>query len=237
MHVFGVNRRAAEMFRAMLAGRCEFVSFGDVLRNTVSEHEMIKWFMFEFFLCNEPSRVECLQHFLRTRPASEMVNDVIRIEHEFTTLLISSMQHSHQCNATRMLLDAGCDVNQCNGHGETALHLAVALQCLPCTELICAHMCKIQADMNTATNNGTTALHIAVKYGSSEITELLLHSQADPNATDDNLQNCLHYMARYPNDSVRSILLAAVDESTWQARDNWGHTPVQHSVRLLDYYT
>lgn len=144
MKVFCVNRRGADMFRSMLHSECKYVSFADILHNTQPEHEIITWLMLNFFEDHKP--LEHLRLFLQSNIVREMINHTIEIKDEITTLLITSMDVYHQetrCGATQMLLDAGCDVNQCNNKGQTALHRAVAGECVQCMQRICAHAVKV----------------------------------------------------------------------------------------------
>lgn len=144
LKVFCVNRRGADMFRSMLKSECKYVSFADVLHNTQPDHEIITWLMSNFFEDHKP--LEHLRLFLQSNVVREMINHTIQIHDEITTLLITSMDVFHQetrCGATQMLLDAGCDVNQSNNKGQTALHCAVAGECIQCMQRICAHSVKV----------------------------------------------------------------------------------------------
>ena len=147
MKVFCVNHRGADMFRSMLHSECKYVSFADILHNTQPEHEIITWLMLNFFEDHKP--LEHLQLFLQSNIVCEMINHTIKIKDEITTLLITSMDVYHQemrCAATQMLLDRGCDVNQCNNKGQTALHRAAAGECIQCMQRICAHAVKVYED-------------------------------------------------------------------------------------------
>ena len=80
------------------------------------------------------------------------------------------------------MLDAGCNVNQKDNHGDTALMVASrAGRERSVKVLLTTGMCKV----NEINLQCQTALHMAISNGHSNICELLLDAGADPDIKDN----------------------------------------------------
>ncbi len=80
------------------------------------------------------------------------------------------------------IIERGCDVNDSNDRGETALHVATLFGQFEIVELLITN----NANVNARVHTGETALHIAAHEGYSDILKLLLTNDAKVNARANN---------------------------------------------------
>jgi len=93
-------------------------------------------------------------------------------EYATPLLFATAMRNS---DATRVLLQAKCDVEARNGDGETALHQAAMNNDLnTMTQLFDAG-----ASLNARTNDQNTALHLACKHSAKDAAKVLIEKGAD----------------------------------------------------------
>ena len=91
----------------------------------------------------------------------------------------------------QMLLEAGCDVNQVDGTGWTALHLAVGLEG---NISIVEALLRGGANPNIADKRGFTPCHFAKTV---EVLEVLLRAGGDPRKRNDNGMTPFQFRQRF----------------------------------------
>ncbi|XP_047128763.1 transient receptor potential cation channel subfamily A member 1 homolog isoform X1 [Hydra vulgaris] len=82
----------------------------------------------------------------------------------------------------KLLLEKGCDVNQCMDGEETPLHIATVIGNIEIVEFLLLH----GADVEKRNSIGRTALHKAADFGKYEILELLISKNADIDRFDNS---------------------------------------------------
>lgn len=91
--------------------------------------------------------------------------------------LLHFLAVEQEAEAVQRLASLGCDVDQKNCFGETALIGCVSLNNSKMVQILLA----LGANPNVGDDKGDTALHTAYEYQvDSEIKDLLIHSGADP---------------------------------------------------------
>lgn len=100
----------------------------------------------------------------------------------------------------RLILSAGCSVNDTMFNGQTALHLCAYHGDLRTTSTLLNH----GADPNRELDTGITALHLAMK---PEIAKILLRHGANPNARNYTGLTPLHSAVQTHNLEVAKVLL------------------------------
>ncbi|KAL3835788.1 hypothetical protein ACJMK2_021264 [Sinanodonta woodiana] len=104
------------------------------------------------------------------------------------------------------LLNSGCDVNQENGKGATALFLATGMRDLKTMKILLKH----GANINQADINGCTPFHLHGEEGGGGRTAcFLIHSGADINCTDKKGRSPLMKAVKLGNIRLIMILLKA----------------------------
>jgi ankyrin repeat protein len=130
--------------------------------------------------------------------------------------------------STKLLIEAGADVNAKNEGGATPLHWAAAYNKNP---EILTLLIKAGADVNATAVNGSTPLQDAVWFNKNpEVTTLLIKAGADVNAKDNKGYTPLHFAAGYnENPEVFTLLIRAGADVN--AKRNGGVTPLHDAAR------
>ena len=130
--------------------------------------------------------------------------------------------------STKLLIEAGADVNAKNEGGATPLHWAAAYNTNP---EILTLLIKAGADVNATAVNGSTPLQDAVWFNKNpEVTTLLIKAGADVNAKDNKGYTPLHFAAGYnENPEVFTLLIRAGADVN--AKRNGGVTPLHDAAR------
>ncbi|AXK60191.1 ankyrin repeat domain-containing protein [Candidatus Chromulinivorax destructor] len=108
---------------------------------------------------------------------------------------------------TRMLIDAGANVNTKNSFGQAPLHYTSSLP------EIARMLIQAGADVNIKDQNRETLLHYAVRDNNIEITGILIDACADVNAQNIFGQTPLHQAIYIPK-ITRMLIDAGTDEHT-----------------------
>ena len=108
----------------------------------------------------------------------------------------------------KRLVDAHCDLEIANTHGQTALHCAVAIN----DSIMVDFLVKEGADVNARGYNGRTACHEAAwsfLRSGVDIVKCLVDAHCDLEITDDAGKTALHYAAgsHYPDMIMIKLLL------------------------------
>ncbi len=110
-----------------------------------------------------------------------------------------------------VLLARGCDVNEHDKWGYTALHFAIDRQHVKIAKtLVLEH----GALVNLATKDGITPLHLACEPGNLVFVRLLLEQGARPNAQDELGLTALHRACRAGNSEIAKYLLHYAPKET-----------------------
>ncbi|KAM0421202.1 hypothetical protein ACHAPT_010922 [Fusarium lateritium] len=134
-----------------------------------------------------------------------------------------------------MLVEAGADLEQLDGRGNTALLIAAqaSTQCLQFSLHAPALRALLEAgaDVNKKDSSGNTALHLAVRYQSSlQVVRLLIEHGSDPNQRGSGgqtlLQSAMH-QSRMPNteESIETIVAYLLENGADpNCQDDHGHS-------------
>lgn len=122
-----------------------------------------------------------------------------------------------------LCLKKGCNVNEKDANGNTALIFAVNEGDLKMTKLLI----DANADVNVKTNNGSIALMIAALKGYSGIVKLLIDANADINAKSKEGETALMYaVGKNYIEVVKLLINANVDIN---AKSNNGCTALRYA--------
>ncbi|ALC47935.1 Rel, partial [Drosophila busckii] len=144
----------------------------------------------------------------------------------------------------RPLLALGCNPNQQNYTGNTALHLAVKEESLDCIDSF-LNGPTIKLDLSLKSDDGLTPLHMAIKRNKYDVAKKLINHDRSSinvaNTTDGN--NALHMAVLEQNVELLVLILDAQNlTNILLARNAAGYTPLElarvkgndRCVRLLE---
>lgn len=129
---------------------------------------------------------------------------------------------SNNCQAIKLLLDHGADVNVFDDDGMTPLQRVVKSEQFDgysAAKLLLSH----GAALEPRDGQGSTAVMLASKRGKTDLVRLLAESGADSNAADFASWTCLHFAANYGHLETfawlvnRGLQLHAQDSDGWSA--------------------
>ncbi len=125
-----------------------------------------------------------------------------------------------------ILLTPGIEINQKDGAGRTALHMAAERNQKVAIELLISH----GAFVDVKDNRGRTALMYSCKSGAADACKALLKAQADLNAQDEDGQTVLMFTVQSEQPELVSFLInqgAAID-----TMDDFGATALKIAEAL-----
>ncbi|XP_032423517.1 ankyrin repeat domain-containing protein 50 [Xiphophorus hellerii] len=131
-----------------------------------------------------------LLEWMKSQSTETAVAMMEHIDNEGWTALRSAAWAGH-CEALRLLLDAGADVNGCDSEGRTALRAAA----WGGHEEIVLTLLDYRAQINKADSNGRTPLIAAAYMGHPETIEILLNHNAEVNLADGDGRTALSVAA------------------------------------------
>jgi ankyrin repeat protein len=94
-----------------------------------------------------------------------------------TALHFAAKSHEQTIDSMSVLIDAGVDVNESDGVGNSAGHLAVLARCIENLKFLLAH----GAQVDKQNNAGETMLFMAAEARRVEIVDVLIEAGADSN--------------------------------------------------------
>ncbi|KAJ6257088.1 Ankyrin-3 [Drechslerella dactyloides] len=136
----------------------------------------------------------------------------------------------HKCSregdaeATKRLLDQGCNANALAEGDTTPLHLAV----LGGHEKVVELLLNNGANASAVAKDGRTILHRAVEGGNETVVRLVLACNPDLETRDAYGRVPLHWAARMGNEALVRLLLDHGADAA--ATDSHGRTPMQQAV-------
>ena len=159
--------------------------------------------------------------------------DATTVDNTRTPLTLACRKDSN-LGTIQLLLDAGADVNGCDGGALVPLNSAAYYGNIETLELLI----EAGADVNILSTSrvfhsvpaGSTPLHLAAYKDQSSCLTALLTAGADPNIADANGQTPLHRAALYSYLVFITALLAAGCDPLHQ--DNHGRTPLQYQYEV-----
>lgn len=158
-----------------------------------------------------------------------VVVDSIAITSQATALIFASQ--NEESAVTKILLNAGANVDSANGYGNTALHAAASLGHTD----VCNELVKAGADVKLVNNKGSSALHLLCynstkSIGSSDVCKLLIKSGADISGKDQQGATPLLVCCTSGRDDLLEILLSS--GATLTEKDNSG----KDAVAIAQFY-
>ncbi|XP_040210884.1 transient receptor potential cation channel subfamily V member 6-like [Rana temporaria] len=124
------------------------------------------------------------------------------------------------------LLSKGCDVNEVDKYGQTAMHEVAKSWHIEVAQFLIER----QAKVNKADQHGITPLHIAAAVDYPDMVTFLLKRGANVNAETKAKQTPLHYAAKY--DAVGSLKILVKNNADPSARDHKQRTPLHLAAGL-----
>ena len=125
----------------------------------------------------------------------------------------------------KILIAAGCDVQEEDKHGNTAFHYAVWNSHASTIQLLIENDVDFDAEIF---DDGKTALHIAAGAGDIAIMTILLDLGADLGATDEYFQTPLHDAVIEGQEQAVALLLSR--DADIEAEDMEGATPLHRAA-------
>mmetsp|Transcript_10056 Transcript_10056/g.37499 ORF Transcript_10056/g.37499 Transcript_10056/m.37499 type:complete len:1553 (-) Transcript_10056:1625-6283(-) len=133
----------------------------------------------------------------------------------------------------KKLIDNGCNVNLCNGNGDTALHMAVAIGLLDIVRVL-ARLPK--CDLNATNKHGLTPLQFLMlnrpNKSFNRTVQVLVEFGADVSVVDEQKRNVLHLFC-HENTSPDTSVIAIVckkNRMLLSQQDINGKTPLHYAV-------
>ncbi|XP_077288006.1 uncharacterized protein LOC143912590 [Arctopsyche grandis] len=164
------------------------INFSKSVKSLSLPDPMKKFLMYDFDVRSSQQAEKKLEDL---HTVEKLLNDGVKFtarDRDGNTVLILASQQ-RQIGALRLLIDHGCNVNETNANGWTALHYAVNNGDLDAASILI----KNNADINIRTVFGrNSALHIAVTKGYDEIVAALLSAKAKVKIKNGTKRTPLH---------------------------------------------
>ncbi len=125
----------------------------------------------------------------------------------------------------KMILDAGVDINQRYGGGETALHVA----CLKAKKEVVSFLLQQGADVNSISYDGISPLDFAIHTRRLDLVELLVEAGADVNTRLPSGDSALHLACEQGDDRLIDLLLKKGADLHQRNKDH--QTPLLKLIR------
>ncbi|KAH9525043.1 hypothetical protein Btru_000176 [Bulinus truncatus] len=139
------------------------------------------------------------------------------------TPLMKAVSH-RAYDAVLVLLEAGCNVNTQDEHGNTALHEACWNGFSKTAELLVQYNC----DVCMTNKYGDTALHTASRYGHAGVARILISAKCKLSEQNKDGCNALHYAALGGHaECCKTLVSAGCDINQ---HDKIGFTPLMKAV-------
>ena len=132
---------------------------------------------------------------------------------EFVEPVLHCAIRNQSDSVVELLIERGADVSQRNYFNETPLHVACAVQSVPCAKMLLE---KSVVELTAVEEKNRTPLHFAVMStrSSVELVELLIEKGANINASDNSGFTALHIAAlNEQSQCVESLIWAGADLS------------------------
>lgn len=148
--------------------------------------------------------------------AELLINNGFKINlpaNEFSEPVLHCALRNQSKSVVELLLEKGADVTMRNNVGETALHVACAVQSLECAIMLIE---KSEKEVLALDEKNRTPLHFVVMNTncSVDLVELLIEKGAHINASDNSGFTALHIAAlNEQSDCVESLIWAGADLS------------------------
>ncbi|HUO06960.1 MAG TPA: ankyrin repeat domain-containing protein [Phycisphaerae bacterium] len=133
-----------------------------------------------------------------------------------TPLMLAVM--ARRTDAIRLLVESGANVNQTNGFGWTALHVAASTGDAYMVDLLLQH----GADPNLKANKQITALILAAQMTSDPVVRMLLGAGADPRPREDTGRTAESVAEEAGDHALAEILRTAASRFPAVARARTG---------------
>ncbi|KAL0046438.1 hypothetical protein WJX82_008505 [Trebouxia sp. C0006] len=137
--------------------------------------------------------------------------------HQGETPLHLALAKKH-LEMSKLLLDAGADINARDNKGMTSFHNAVKQDLYKTVDFL---MLQHRPDFSVADLEGTTPLHTAASQQGFAICKCLLEAGANINARDNQGKTCLHCAIHQHDLAVVKLLLQHAPDVTIADHKGW----------------
>jgi len=139
----------------------------------------------------------------------------LNYQNKSTFTALHAATANNDLDVTRLLIEAGCNVNVTTDFGRTPL-MTVAQNGYTS---IAKELIDARCDVNLPQHDGATPLYMAAFFGNAEVTEQLIEARANIDLKHENGNTPLMIAAWRGNAAVATLLLAARDDIDVQSVD------------------
>ncbi|EDV93502.1 nuclear factor NF-kappa-B p110 subunit [Drosophila grimshawi] len=225
--IYDANRRAGKISAEDFANSCSKVQnlfTTHALKNVNNDtllHEVISQRTDNLKLAIKTFKV--IEYF----KLQELAHSVLNLDGD--SGLHVACQHDRP-NYIRPLLSLGCNPNQQNHIGNTALHVAVKEKHTNCIDFFFNAPNGVRLDLSLKNDDGLTPLHMAIRQNSSDVAKKLINYDRSSinvsNTTDGN--NALHMAVLEQNVELLVLILDAQNlTDILMAKNSAGYTPLE----------